>query len=223
MNVKCCRRNLLLLTLALFLLIVGCGSKGQVVKEDEGTDIVWPSTFVFEDDFMDDLDRWETIGGSWKVGNGILRQTNRRIAEEGEGFVFLLVEDVPVSDYRIEVDIRFSEGRANQRFAGIVFRYLDPFNFLSYRLCDFRHFDDRIEIYEYLQGQRQIKVDHENLAINPLQWRRFAVEAIGPEISAYLDGELVLRTMNADLMSGRVGLATKGAKAEFRNFKVMEL
>ena len=221
-------QTLCAITAVVFLLAVvtgGCGTAAKRKAAGESAAIAsLPEGVLFADDFQGRrLEGWTPVNGRWSIKDGVLRQGRASREDLSEGFYFLVVSDLPTSHYRIEVDVRFPDGPSRQDFAGIAFRYQDPFNFFAYRLCDFEMYQDRIEVYELCKGQRRLNQGSRDLVVNPQQWYRLVVEVEDFNIRTYLDGKPVGNLVNHNLPTGAAGLLTKESKAEFRRFRVLEL
>lgn len=217
------------ISLAVLALLVGAGCTGRTPAfQEEGEELV-PSTahdFHFADDFMDkDLYGWTVGSGTWRSGRGVLTLWGRGTGHDTrEAIKTLTLTSVPPRDCRIEVDLRFLSEPRGEAFAGILFRYKDPFNYYWFRFCDFEQYQDRVEIYKFYKGERDLTLGSEPITFNPLQWYRLAVEVEGAALRAYLDGKEVIHVTDADLDIGTAGLAVKKtAKVEFRRFRVLSL
>lgn len=211
-------------------LLMGAGCVRSRPPFEERMDERTASTaddFLFADDFESkQLEGWSATSGSWRSGRGRLTLWGRGSGHDTkDALKILTLVSLPPRDCRIEVDLRFlATPRHQEAFAGILFRYQDPFNFYWFRLCDFEKYQDRFELYKFCKGQRDLGLGSGDITFNPLQWHRLAVEVQGSTLRAYLDGEKVLEAANSDLDIGTVGLAVKKtAQVEFRRFRTLAL
>ncbi len=211
--------------IALLVIVgAGCCSRTRALQEEENKGVVLRAADVlFADDFVDsNLDDWTVTSGTWRSGRGVLTLWGRGSGHDTKSDIKIItLSDLPPQNCRVEVDLRFLSEPREEAFAGILFRYQDPFNFYWYRFCDFETYQDRFEICEFHKGQRNIGQGSRQITFNPNQWRRLAVEMEDSNLRAYLDGEPVIDLVNPDLETGTVGLAVKRtAKVEFRHFRV---
>ena len=209
----------------ILLMLVSCGTppERRAAVEPEVEKVVPPGT-IFIDAFLDkDLDGWDPLTGSWRSGEGILKQTNSSSSKMLEGFRFLVVEELIPVNSRVEVELQFPGTPRRQAFAGVVFRFRDQFNYYYFRLCDFAKYQDRAEIYRMYQGERYIKMASMDITVNPEQWYHLMVETDGPVLRAFLDGDLVGEVVDNSIPQGTHGVATGKTGAAFRNFKIEDL
>lgn len=226
MALKTVRMGISLVALAL---LVGAGCAGPTpTYREEAEELVAPTAddFRFVDDFVHKhLDGWTVGSGTWRSGRGVLTLWGRGTGHDTrEEIKTLTLASLPPRDCRIEVDLRFLSEPRGEAFAGILFRYRDPFNYYWFRFCDFEQYQDRVEIYKFYKGERDLTLGAQPITFNPFQWYRLAVEVEGPALRAYLDGKEVIDVTDADLDVGTAGLAVKKtAKVEFRRFRVLSL
>lgn len=225
MRLKIARAGVGIVALALLMGAGGCSRTKAFEEERVGTAST-AADFLFTDNFeAKQLQGWTVTTGTWRSGRGILTLWGRGSGHDTKDEVKIItLASLPPRNCRIEVDLRFLSQPRGEAFAGILFRYRDPFNFYWFRLCDFEKYQDRLELYEFYRGQRDLSLGNQHITFNPLQWHRLAVEVENTTLRTYLDGEEVIHVMNPDLETGTVGLALKKtAEVEFRRFRVLAL
>jgi hypothetical protein len=203
-------------------LFLGCGARPQDTAEEPG--VTLPAGVLFIEDFSDrDLPGWKIDTGGWSAREGVLRSSRKTEVKAASGHNLIVLKEIPEDNYRIEVDFRFTKEPKDQAFAGVVFRYRDPFNFYQMRVANFRSYQDRVEFYRYFKGLREIEQESRHLYVNLEKWYHVVIEVEGGLARGWLDGREVGLFEMPEIESGTVGLSSRNADVEFRRFLVSEL
>ncbi len=129
-----------------------------------------------------------------------------------------LAGDAAWRDVIVEADLQILEfnGSSSSYMAGLCVRARD---LDSFYLIGIRSNDGKL-------GLRRYAEDASNLVQSELDqgttdvWYHLRVEAVGPTITAYLDGQLMFSHSDDELPSGAIGLCTVRASARFDNVRV---
>ncbi|MEZ6123187.1 MAG: transglutaminase family protein [Planctomycetaceae bacterium] len=184
---------------------------------------------LLEDPAPIPMSRWITIGAldpkRWEiVFDAGWSQRAGRIQVDGPGRSFggrslcLNQQAVPSLPYEVQVDVKLSDERGA---AGLVFHAdggdqhygFYPSNG-NIRLTRFTGPD--VNSWEILHNEP-------HTAYRSGDWNTFRVRLAEDGITCWLNQQLVLKSDDTELLTGRAGLATfRGTAAEFRRFKVAE-
>ncbi len=155
----------------------------------------------------------------------------RIVSEIQRGFVMASFPAV-YEDFALEVDVRQVEGPADGSY-GLIFRSKDTDDWMAIDWCYYLVIDQEQGAYYLAKWQKGWTMLQE-LTPSPSVWmgkgtNHIRLECAGPEITVYLNGELVTQVKDADPLSGgRIGLLVGGGstppnQVHFDNLKVWTL
>lgn len=123
----------------------------------------------------------------------------------------------PAEDQIVMADIQPREFNASGRGSvGLILRYVDNRNFYYARLTD----ANRVILGMQANGLHRT-IDTATLTVNPNTTYTVRAEAIGSSLRVYVNGSLVAEGQDSTFSSGRYGLVTFEAAADFDNFKTV--
>lgn len=200
--------------------VTAAGEAGKTAEAVRSFRILYPApegAYTFEE--PDALAGWTGDAGSYRIaerdgGNHILQGTN-------SGSALLLAPDRPERDsYRISADVSVTS--ASHTCAGILFRYADGDNYWYFRLDS----GGKAILYQNAQGSWSGYGSTDvGWAVN--ETYRLAVEADGPYIKCYVDGEPIIQHTDDGYRqpqaSGQVGFRLVKCTAEFDNLALGEV
>lgn len=181
------------------------------------------------------LDRWLALSGRWRVRDGVLQQTSRKLTTQpGNIHPLLLQGSFPMRDVDLSVDLRIMDkprARPRQRWhkprtdrtAGLIFRFQNPYNYYAVQVVRVAEYTDAFYLYKMVNGERRTRLGERQITVNPEQWFRVRVVAQGNRITGFLDGQEMFSLTDNDLAEGSVGLFTRQAAAEFDDFEIHPL
>lgn len=173
------------------------------------------------DDFMKASEEgstggWRPISGSWRVftlrNPGLSSNAFFYLGKSGEDSPGLTITGYPFWDtYTVRVSF-FSE---DDEFVGLVFYCIDEENY-----CAFRWNSTKRDIVRVRDGKLKILAQDEGGYLSG-QWYELRVRVVESDITAFIDGNEVLRASDPTLCFGAVGLYTQCTKeVRFDDFAV---
>ncbi len=163
----------------------------------------------------DNITGWKTLLGDWKVNNGVLS------VRSAPGYK-LIRQNPAMMDGSVEMDIRFPRNGQN---AGFIIRSgrekagMDEFDGYEVSLEPARQ---RLVLGKHVQNFKLLK--DATVKFDAKAWTHFKVEFTGPKISIYVNNDskpsLEYTDNDAPIITGRVGLRTFHADAEFKNLQI---
>ena len=175
-------------------------------------------TVSFKDDFsayslLNGEPNWEIHNGKWEFVNGTAHHTD--VMFNG-GVIFL--KGKSFKDCTIRVCFKPEGNKRFVRAGGVIFRARDCYNFY------WIHYDClHSRVYLARRNKNRIWIplkEVQNVAITPGVWHEAEVSAVGPKITAKLDGKVVLEKEDNALKEGRVGLRSGMGILSFDDFSV---
>ncbi len=180
---------------------------------------VMAETASFKDDFSGysmlsgGEPNWDIHSGKWEFINGTARHTD--VIFNG-GLLFL--KGKSFSDCNIKVRFMPEGNKRFVRAGGVVFRARDCYNFYWIHY-DCKH--SRVYFAKRTTNRIWIPVaETHNITVTPDAWHTAEVSAVGPKITAKLDGKLVLEAEDHSFKEGRVGLRSGMGILNFDDFEV---
>jgi hypothetical protein len=174
-----------------------------------------PQTELFTDTFNTPTERpWTTIApaNAWSIatlsnGERVYRQNlisgGARAVNGGE-----------TGDQIIRVNVRPTAfNSAADGWVGVMTRYVDNFNNYFVML----HKSGRASVRKRVNGV-YTRLEEVPFTVTPNTTYRVRIEAIGASLRVYVNERLLAEGVDEDLTSGRYGLVTWNAKADFDNF-----
>lgn len=185
--------------------VLACGlADGPRPANAEPLALQDPET-VLREDFIGMGSDWEIVEGTWSRrtdadGESVFSQT-----ATDRDFPVALLPGPVLADVDLEVRFRPRSGKVDAS-GGLVFRARDGRN---YYLVRANSLEDNFRLYRIEAGRRRQIASTRIEAPALGEWHTLRVVAIGEQIQAHLDGELLLDHRDATYASGRVGLWTK--------------
>ncbi len=176
---------------------------------------------IFQDNFSNKkLTSWQTFGGNWSVDNKTLNVN-------GEGGPKLLIKDLKISDFEVQVEVK-AETKGSQ--AGFVFRVSEPGEGVDAYKGYYAGIDTKsnMAIWGSVDNNWNLVASKPGDIIAG-KWYKLRLLAAGNHILFYVDNmkEPVLRFpkidgINSTFTNGQIGLRALGGKVSFRNFSIKE-
>ncbi|MEO0136084.1 MAG: family 16 glycoside hydrolase [candidate division WOR-3 bacterium] len=164
---------------------------------------------LFYDEFKRGMEKWQVIRGTWNVEKGAVRA-------KGESHLAFVLNK-KWKDYVYEVKTRML-GSENPFVdwlkSYLFFRVQDVNNFYRFGI----HGDaGTIDLYKCINGEWK-EIASALFEPEPNKWYVLRIEALGPRIIGYLDGEKILEVMDNTFDSGGIGLGVleDGMVCEYR-------
>jgi pectate lyase len=173
-----------------------------------------PRGTIFTDDFTDPATYqgdWTHNGpGQWSHASGTFVQNS--VAAEARALIGTATADQVVS-LRVR-PTAFAAGSANQeRWVGVIARYRNDQNYYYLRLGSGNTLSLRKLINGGITTISSVPV---NVSVG--SWHALRLEVAGTTLRAYFNGTLVIQAMDTTHTSGRVGLMTYKAAAQFDDY-----
>ena len=175
--------------------------------------------FVKQPDFSDDFEDgnstgWTIVSGSWGViadGSEVYKQTSTG----GEGLA--VAGDPTWTDYSVQANIKLYDLNTLAA-SGIIARYTDNNNYYMLRL----HQSGQLQLYRKLAGTfAQIGSANVSVATNTTYTLKLTVA--GNQLTGYLNGNLLISTIDSYLPNGEIGARTYIQTASFDDFTATAL
>ncbi len=205
-------RRFMLLPGLFWVLACGFSDAPKPVKPDP---LALPNVSVVQEDFAEEGPTWEIIDGTWSrrtdaAGESVFAQT---AVDRDFPVAF---RPVPIAnDLDVEVRFRPLSGKVDAS-GGIVFRARDGQN---YYLVRANSLENNFRLYRIEDGKRRQIASTRVEAPGLGEWHTLRVVAVGEQIQAYLNRELLIDHRDGAFASGRVGLWTKAdAVTDFDDF-----
>jgi hypothetical protein len=202
---------------------------GVVIGEDRKFQNV--GTFTFND--MEELARWETVEGSWEIGDGVLS------SGEGQWTCKLLMDEI-LEDFMATGRFKILSGGETQSsfsYSGFYIRATECLpgenNGIYYEL------DNHSSVSDYRSGRvllwsQWTPRNEEEIpwywpdravatfpaSINVDEWHSFRLIAKGDEVLYFLDGKPVLYYDDVRTPRGRFGLMNRGSRVLFDDIEL---
>ena len=149
---------------------------------------------------------WTTVDGRWSVEEVTAAPGGRRLLVQRaikNAFNVIVAPGGPYTDIDVSVRFRPISGREDAS-GGIVFRFSEG----RYYVVRANALENNFRLYYYDRARHQLA--SANVKPPTLgQWHTLRVVAIGDQIQAYLNGELLLDHRDSRYRSGQIGLWTK--------------
>lgn len=172
--------------------------------------------------FADDFDEgtihpaWDFRGNcNWSIQNGTLAQTsNYHVPGNLLGACYGITGSRYWDDYLLDVDFRSTDDDG----IGAVFRYVDENNFY---LFYWREEVEHRALKKFVDGvETDLIADTARYDIN--RWYNLKIEATGPEITVWLDDEVLYEVTDSTFEAGKAGVYCWANQSSFwDNFQVV--
>lgn len=146
------------------------------------------------------------FSGNWTVRAEVDAPTSSNaLCQIGTAeFPALSLSDTVYSDVVVSTSFKPISGSTDQA-AGIIFRIQDKDNYYILRA---NALEDNVNIYKYVGGQRST-IKEGSTKVASVQWQELRVEVIDNRIRGFLNGQLVVETIDNTYKAGKIGLWTK--------------
>jgi hypothetical protein len=174
-----------------------------------------PRGTIFADEFTDPTTTFEgdwthNGSGQWSLARGAFVQSS--VAGEARALI-----GTPTADQNISVRVRptaFASGTTSQeRWVGAIARYRNDQNYYYLTLRS----GNTLSLRKLVNGAITV-IGSVPLIVSAGSWYELRLEVIGTALRAYRNGTLVIQATDTTHVSGRVGLMTYKAAAEFDNY-----
>ena len=168
------------------------------------------TVFSEEPPFLESRRDYTIVGGNWQSGSFPNGDGLRQSDTSGQA---LAIQGLPMDDQSIEVDVTLDTFASTNPTAwyGVVLRYVDANNFYYFSVRS----SGQIQIRKVVNGVGTV-LKAANLSVVPGDSQRLYFSAIGNELMAIVEGEVLIRAVDDDLPLGRFGLGTNRAGATYR-------
>ena len=179
---------------------------------------------IFEEGFEGSLDQWTTQSKNWRIVDGRLYTGDK--PEENEG-LWLEAVSLP-RDMRIEYEATSVswEDKGKKVFEGDIkceFGGRDREHLSGY-IVIFGGWNNSKNIIARQEEHEAVLVEDTKKKVKEGQTYSLSVIRIGNEVKLFVDGELLLRTVDSDLLTGGVfGFNNWNARVYFDNVRVYAL
>ncbi len=162
---------------------------------------------------------FEAYSGQWKVKPDLTAPSQPNVlAQEATDQTWpgIVARDTNYKDLWAEVKFKTIFGSEDQA-AGIIFRFQDKGNFYVLRAnAD----EDNVELFQFVHGIRT-GIKGQNVKVPHGTWQILGVEAVGPTITCFFNGQELFTVKHDRYQQGKVGLWTKADSVTyFDNFLV---
>ena len=172
--------------------------------------------------FDDATADWVASNGTWKVQDGVYKQTTRW----GEAMHALVVDSEPWTDHGLSAKVRIEAGH----WAGIVFRAQNEFEYYVYLLCPK---ENKSELWRHrrstafkdgFEGRDEIEHNIEpiGLTITKQEWFILSVQVEGDRIAVAINGIQQGVFTDSTYPTGTVGVWTWDTQASFDDISVTQ-
>ena len=198
-----------------FVWILGLGLSGFVglslqsnLSTASAAEIKLPSDMQTErfDFEHGNIQGWTTVDGRWSVEEVTAAPGGKRLLVQRaikNAFNVIVAPGGPYTDIDVSVRFRPISGREDAS-GGIVFRFSEG----RYYVVRANALENNFRLYYYDRARHQLA--SANVKPPTLgQWHTLRVVAVGDQIQAYLNGELLLDHRDSRYRSGQIGLWTK--------------
>jgi hypothetical protein len=179
-----------------------------------------PQVTLFEDSFdsafLEEQRPWaSTPADAWSYVR--LSDTNRVYRQSMTTRSAHAINGGPTGDQMVAAKVQPRAFNASGRGSvGLILRYIDYRNFYYARLTD----ANTVILGMQLNGSHRT-IDQAPLTVNPNTIYNVRAEAIGSSLRVYVNERLVAEGQDGSFPSGRYGLLTFEASADFNDFKVI--
>jgi hypothetical protein len=196
----------------------GSGGGAAVQPQDAGPPPALQENF---ENFAASSANWvPSTGSTWEVRTDAELASNVYTQTEtmSSGPHLVVAGNAAWRDVVVEADVRIIDfnGSSSSYMAGLCVRVQDA---ESFYLVGVRSNDGKLGLRRYADGGTNlVQSEYEDGAEGV--WYHLRVEAIGAQITAYLDGDLMFSETDATLENGGIALCTVRASASFDNVSV---
>lgn len=151
---------------------------------------------------------------NWVVQNGLLRQTSNIFRLSDQAGTHLLWKGALTSDdYRVRITLNSGDDDN----LGVLFRYRDAANHYRFRWAR----QTPIRLLERVENGQVTVLAQDQVSYLTSRWYSVAVEARGPDLAVWVDGEVVLTASDQVHPTGGVALYCDGnVNSYFEDFRV---
>lgn len=165
---------------------------------------------------------FKVLSGKWIVQSEPTTASSPNVCAQistSEMWPTMILENGNYKDCTLSVRFRTISG-AEDRAAGIVFRYKDQGHFYVFRANEV---EDNLILFKFVGGKRE-KIIETNMHITHDDWHRIKVQCIGDKITCYFDGETEIDVKDDFYREGKIGLWTKADSVTyFDDFAVVPI
>lgn len=207
-------RRLLAICISLFLLLslatVSTAATPEEIKYD------------FESE--EELNDWQTVGGSWKIEDGCLKQTS---GTPGAWNMHCCLKDVVVKDFTVRMRMRVTKESLGTGWAALYFRKLnleDNQEQSGYGLTmEGKSSKGKTVVVDWAHSSKTFE---DQCKSNPGDWNDIVLEVSGNTINIYMNDDIAAKTPTMSIMdtdngwldAGYMSLAAGNAKIDVDYF-----
>jgi len=168
---------------------------------------------LFADDFEDgNSSGWSTNGGSWSVttdGSRVLRQGGTSSDARA------IAGTTSWTDYTVRTRVKPTAFNGGNRFVAVLARVQNSTNYYYLALRS----NNTVELKRLVNGS-STTLDTASLTVSTGTWYTLELQVAGSALRGYVNGALVTEASDSRWASGRVGVATFYASANFDDVAV---
>ena len=165
-----------------------------------------------------DMEKFQVISGDWKTSEKGVESRKKTGNKFIDGHGLLILREAEWSEGVFGVTTYWKERLGNNHYMGIVFNYKDPYNFYLVRICDFEKYQDMVELYQMVDGQRFMHLAEKHLSLNPFQPYRLELNIMGERLLVKMDNKKMFEYELPKPVEGKVGLMSKNSGTVFSDF-----
>jgi hypothetical protein len=156
-----------------------------------------------------------TWGDFWDDNNYELLHTQTSVAGDARALI-----GVPTDDQEVQLLIRptaFASGGTGDKWFGVIARYQNDTNYYYVSVRS----GGTVSLRKVVNGTIGVLATA-NMPVSVNNWYDLRLEAVGSRLRAYVNGTLVLEGTDTALASGKSGVVTYRAAAQFKGFRTIQ-
>ena len=183
-----------------------------------------PEEIRYDFESAEELDDWKTIGGSWKIEDGCLKQTS---GTPGAWNMHCALKDVKLKDFTVRIRMRVTKESLGTGWAALYFRKLnleDNQEQSGYGLTmEGKNSKGKTVVVDWAHSSKTFE---EQCKSNPGEWNDIVISVSGNTIRVYLNEDIAAKTPTMTIVdqdngwneAGYISLAAGNAKIDMDYF-----
>ncbi|HYH05085.1 MAG TPA: family 16 glycoside hydrolase [Bacillota bacterium] len=174
------------------------------------------AALLFSDDFEDgNTTGWSKSNGTWAVvtdGSKVIKQSALSTT------AYMYTGQSSWANYTVQAKVKVLSFNGTDRFAGVCARYTSTSNFYFARLVS----SNRLEIAKKVGGNVNVLAS-KAFTVTTGNWYTLGLTVNGTTLSCSVNGTTELTATDSSLSSGKIGITTMNASAEFDDIAVNDI
>ena len=183
-----------------------------------------PEEIKYDFDSEEELNDWQTVGGSWSIADGCLKQTS---GTPGAWNMHCCLKDVTVKDFTVRMRIKVTKESLGTGWAALYFRKLtltDNQEQSGYGLTiEGKSSKGKTVVVDWAHSSKTFPDECKS---NPSEWNEVVLEVSGNVINLYLNDDIAAKTPTMHIVddengwmdAGYLSLAAGNAKIDVDYF-----